>query len=126
MINIQIDNYQGSDILWLGSNEDAWINLQQLSVTSFTMPATKQWRSQLVYHSTVSVAGHYGISVYLSNFLVFHYEQSNSYDGWMAASDIGGFAFFMVVVHALALFSASIFFDDSSSFLKSDSSTSNQ
>jgi len=35
--------------------------------------------------------------------LVEHFEEENSYDGWMAMADFGGFIIFLTVLHSIVM-----------------------
>jgi len=75
------------------------------------------WEKSYVYHTTVHTPGEYYISTYIAGFRVEHLEQTNSYNGWMAVGGIGGFAFFMVVLHTLVMIIVGFALPNESKFL---------
>jgi len=79
------------------------------------------WEKSQVYHSTVSTPGHYVVRTTISSFRVNHYEQTNSYNGWMAVGGIGGFAFWMVILHTIVIAVVGFVFSNESRFLNGDS-----
>jgi len=48
---------------------------------------------------------------------VFYYEKTEWYTGWMAAADIGGFAFFLYIIHWIVVTFLGIFLQRTSKFL---------
>jgi len=75
------------------------------------------WEKSYVYHSTASTGGEYYVSTSLAGFRVEHLEQTNSYNGWMAVGGIGGFAFFMVVLHTIVMILVGFALPNESKFL---------
>jgi hypothetical protein len=115
----------GFDTQLVAPNNNAWITL----VKEVFRPVRARrnydngtdgfinWGAHVVYHSTVSVPGHYSITTAIESFRVAHIEQSDTYDGWMAMGDIGGFAFFLLILHSIVVFVVGIFLSNESKFL---------
>jgi len=78
------------------------------------------WEKSQIYHSTVSTPGHYVVKTTISSFRINHYEQTNSYNGWMAVGGIGGFAFWMVILHTIVMAVVGFILPNESRFLSGD------
>jgi len=78
------------------------------------------WEKSQIYHSTVSTPGYYSVRTSISSFRVNHYEQTDSYNGWMAVGGIGGFAFWMVILHTIVIAVVGFVFSNESKFLNGD------
>jgi len=82
------------------------------------------WEKSELYHSTVSTPGHYVVRTIISSFRVDHYEQTDSYNGWQAIGGIGGFAFWMVILHTIATIVVGFILSNESKFLAGSSNSS--
>jgi len=125
-LDISIARSWGGDTIWVTPNENAWVDLGIIVMKPLGGRNTDgftTYSKRLAYHGQVAVNGHYIVHFLAADFFALHYDQTDSYDGWMTTADIGGFAFFMVVIHAVVLFAASVFLDDHSTFLKPTEST---
>jgi len=78
------------------------------------------WEKTALYHSTVFTPASFTITTIISSFRVTHHEQANNYDGWMAVADIGGFAFWMVILHTIAMIVVGFILPNESKFLGAD------
>jgi len=65
----------------------------------------------------------FNIDIKIGVFDVFHYEQTDFYTGWMATSDIGGAAFFLVIIHTIVMGLVSLCLENNSKYLKGTSYT---
>jgi hypothetical protein len=72
------------------------------------------------YQSTVSFPGYYVVSTIIESFGVEHLEQRSLYNGWMAMGDVGGFAFFLLILHTIVMLGVGVFLANDSKFLHSD------
>jgi len=78
-----------------------------------------EWEQRLEYQSTVQVqTARYSINVALENFFVHHYDQLNAYPGWRATANIGGFGYFMVFIHTVAMILVGLVLTNDSKFLR--------
>jgi len=104
--------------IWVAPNDRAWVLLEQ-GMTE--LPTQKvplvSWRQELIYHSTVFHNGTYNVAVMIPTFHVIHSISSDSYDGFNALGDIGGFAFFMVMVHSFVAILIGLCFVNNSEWL---------
>jgi len=103
---------------WFAPNDMTWIfleeNIFQLNGKS---PQIQLWKKDLIYHSTASSLNYYNMTTMLGSFFVRHLEPMDTYNGWMTVGDIGGVAFFMVVLHTAVMIIIGLFMSNSSSFL---------
>jgi len=104
--------------IWIAPNDRAWVLLEQgiLEQTNQQSPQVS-WRRELLYHSTVSNIGTYNVATMIPSFHVLHLIASDSYDGWNALGDIGGFAFFMMMMHSFVLILVGLCFVNNSEWL---------
>jgi len=75
------------------------------------------WERTLVYHTTVENKGRYDFSTFIETFMVEHMDMVDMYNGWIALGEVGGFAFFMVVLHVMVMLLVGFIFDNNSKFL---------
>jgi len=99
-------------------NNNAWIILQK-SIRTMKGVTQNEWYRELVYHSDVSTPNNYNITVDISSFGIFHWFESNDYNGWKAIGNIGGFSFFMVIMHTFVMILVGFVFVARSKFLYS-------
>jgi len=104
--------------IWIAPNNQAWVLLEKnVLQTSKTADQIQLWDRTLLYHSTVSTPNVYNVSVIMSSFFVRHFDPKDVYNGWMTIGDIGGVAFFMVILHTIVMIGIGIFFSNTSTFL---------
>jgi len=80
-------------------------------------PVVQLWQSTLLYHSSISQPNYYNASISIGSHFVRHFEPKDAYNSWMAIGDIGGVAFFMVVIHGIAMIVFGLFLTNNSNFL---------
>jgi len=108
----------------------AWVLLRKAvyntdQLTGHDSTGVDFWHRDLVYHSTATTLGHYSITTMISSFRVEHFEVADTYNGWMAVGDIGGFVFWMVVLHTFAMIMVGLAFPNDSGFLQNKTSVQN-
>jgi len=106
--------------IWIAPNQFAWVMLEKSMFTGNGNNIT-EWDRNLLYHSTVSVPGNYSIEVIIGSYNIWHIDQTHIYNGMMAMGDIGGFAFFMLIVHSIIMMFVGLCFLNNSTFLKTNS-----
>jgi len=109
--------------IWIAPNQHSWVELDKGLFTDSTGNVITQWYRNLIYHSTIAVIGQYNVSVDIGGFWVSHVDQSDIYSGFMSLGDVGGFAFFMLVIHALLMIILGVCFANTSEFLGGKSSS---
>jgi hypothetical protein len=87
--------------IWIAPNNNAWVLLNKAYISFAHKPTQVEWERELVYHSTITSLGFYVLSIKINRFQVVHAEQVPRYNGWMALGEIGGFAYFLVLLHIL-------------------------
>jgi len=102
--------------VWIAPNDRAWVLLFNSKLT-YHKRTYEEWFRKLVYHSTVSNPGMYHVEVILSSFFIRHVEQADSYTGWRALGDVGGFAFFMLLLQSMIMLIVGFCFKNDSKFL---------
>jgi len=111
--NFGTDSYAS---VWIQSSDDSWVLL-----TKTVFSSGIEWVRSLLYHSSQAKTGIWGVSVILNSFNVLTYSDTTDlYNGWQAASDFGGFAFFLVILHTLVMLLVSTILTNDSRFLKGD------
>jgi len=114
-----------SNTLWLEPRvaPGAWVYLQKRMISSMNNNLFSDnlghevWEKSYIYHTTVRDPGSYSVTTLLSTFKVEHREQTDTYNGWMAVGGIGGFAFFMVILHTITMIVFGFFLANESRFL---------
>jgi len=121
--NVQTIGPNGYASIWIAPNQHAWVELDKSIYTNSSGLDTIQWYRSLIYHSTIGITGQYNVSVDIGGYWVSHVEQSDIYSGFMSMGDVGGFGFFMLVIHALLMIIIGICFANTSEFLGGKSTT---
>jgi len=104
----------GSSI-WISPGRDAWVLL-----TKGMFNKQAGWDRALLYHS-VSIPRtnsttplEYQVTAVIDSFSVDHYETMDTYTGWMAVADMGGFLLFLWIFHSLCMLGLGICFENNS------------
>jgi len=79
------------------------------------------WEKSWFYHSSVVNAGSYSISIVIEDFIARYFEEIDEYKPEMAVGAIGGFAFWMVILHTIVMIIFGFFMTNTSKFLGSAS-----
>jgi len=108
--------------IWIAPNQNAWVMLEKSIFTYSNGNNITDWDRNLLYHSTVSTTGQYNISVIIGSYNVWHIDQTDIYNGMMAMGDIGGFAFFMLIIHSVIMLFVGLCLFNNSTFLKNANS----
>jgi hypothetical protein len=105
--------------LYMWPNANAHIALQRTAVKRDAKGAKEFdfWTKELTYHSSVFTANQYNVTIEFRSVDTLHFQQYDYYNGWMAVSDIGGFAFFMSILLAVVMVAVGCIFDNDSKFL---------
>lgn len=111
--------------VWIAPNNRAWVLLKKAVADAHGKKATL-WERTLVYHSSLSTPGFYHITTIVSSFRVDHFEERVLYTGWMSAADIGGFAFFLLIIHTIAMLIVGFVLDYDGKFLNLSKGSSHQ
>jgi hypothetical protein len=113
--------YHGAE--YISPNNQAWVSLEKRIITPLDRGDRNEssfhfWRMRLQYHSSVSLQGYYVITTLIDTFGVEHWVQRDAYNGWMATGDIGGFAFFLLILHSIVMIGVGIFLNNDAKFLR--------
>jgi len=110
---------EGGETAWFGPNNHTWITLEKFAYHDYKNKKTFEgWNRQLTYHSTAWTAGRYRVAIMIGNFVVVNFALDNTnIHEMVAVADIGGFAFFMMIMHTLAMTFVGLFFVNDSKFL---------
>jgi len=105
--------------VWIAPTESAWVLISNEKI-EWNGREVNDWRRKLVYHSSERLPGQYRIATIIENFFVPHIEAADSFTGWMALGDAGGFAFFMIILHGVVMVAFGFCFTNNSKFLGGD------
>jgi len=105
---------------WFMPNNMIWIFLEKNLWESSHLGLIQLWKKDLVYHSDITTPNFYNMTTLIGSFFVQHLERMDIYNGWMTVGDIGGIAFFMVVIHTIVMIFIGLFMHNSSSFLNGE------
>jgi len=106
---------------FIGPDSDSWVVIEKEVLDTHEHGEVTVWHKELVYHSTNFTRGTYRIATVLGSFRVPHFFLQNAYNGWMGLADVGGFAFFSIILHTIVMMFVGICMDNDSRFLKGDS-----
>jgi len=104
--------------VWIAPTSLAVIELDREIVTVNGITGT-YWDRSLFYLSDVTTGpGNYQIFILLDGFGALNYGVQNMYNGWRSTADVGGFAYFLLMLHTALMILLGFFFTNNSSFLK--------
>jgi len=103
--------------LYIQPTANAQITVQPTITKETGKKAETHWDIRLNYKSSIIENEFFIIEIVVGNFNVFHFEEDAWYDGWMSAGEIGGFAFFLYILHTMAMLIVGIFLENNSTFL---------
>jgi hypothetical protein len=107
----------------IAPNNNAWVNLEKWAFSPYSGNSLGKgetfhiWRRRVSYHSTISNNTYYSVTSGIEHFAVQHFTQTVTYDGWMSMGDVGGFAFFLLILHSIVMLCVGIFLANDSKFL---------
>jgi len=108
--------------LEFSSNNNTWILLDKSDVSFDGRPTMEEWERELVYHSSVWNHDLYRFSVIINRFYVTHVIEGHKFDGWRAIGEIGGFAYFLLLLHALMMIIVGVCLNNDAKILVGESS----
>eukprot|EP01120_Amphizonella_sp_Union-15-10_P006409 TRINITY_DN2044_c0_g1_i2.p1 TRINITY_DN2044_c0_g1~~TRINITY_DN2044_c0_g1_i2.p1 ORF type:complete len:174 (-),score=17.33 TRINITY_DN2044_c0_g1_i2:1-522(-) len=104
---------------WIASNNDAWVLLTKSVYWNTKGKSKDLYDQRLVYHSSESEFLLFNVTVVYNSFEVWNYEEE-SYTGWSSIGQIGGFWFYLVVMHTLAMVAVGVVLPNKSVFLRGE------
>jgi len=110
--------------LLIAPNNNSWVLLDKGYITFNNGRTVEEWGREIVYHSSYAAEGSFEVSVIIDRFLVTHGEQGMKFDGWRALGEIGGFAYFLLLLHAFMMILVGICLNNDAKTLTSDSPAS--
>jgi len=117
----------GVNQLFITPSNGALVEIMMATFKPLSGPTTNHWEKRLYYRSNaptnIGNAYAFTIDIEVAAFDVFHYEQTDFYTGWMSAADIGGAAFFLLVIHTIVMGLIALCLENNSKFLKGASYT---
>jgi len=99
----------------IAPNQNSWVLISKIVTSDGTA-----WDRRLMYHSTVQIPGQYYVSTVIDSFRVMHIESYDWFTGWMATGGVGGFAFFLLILHTIVMAVFGFKLTNDSRFLKGD------
>jgi len=105
--------------VWIAPTNSAWVLLNNDKL-QWNGVEYNDWRRRLVYHSSESTPGVYRVATIIDSYFVSHIESADSYTGWMALGEVGGFGFFMVILQGILMLGFGFCFTNNSKFLGGD------
>jgi len=118
---VEISSYGGAaHSVYFGASADTWIILDKEIAYVSGQGDMTFWNKDLVVRSSNYTLGQYRIKVFIGTFEVPHFFFQNSYNAWMGVGDVGGFAFFTLILHTIVMMLLGICMENDSRFLKGD------
>jgi len=125
VVTLQI--YQGAafgpSITWIQPSSNAVVQISKIEFKPKGVDTQVVWRSNLQYHTTVASADYFHLRIVFENFAVVHWDESSGQQWWSVGA-IGGFAFFMVILHTIFMAIIEMCLPNDSRFLKGGNSGS--
>jgi len=108
--------------LWLAPNNFTWVLIQKSTMKYHGQKnLVDEWEKTLIYHSPTSLQGFYFVETILGSFDVTHFEEQNLQNGWETIGQIGGYIYFMLIIHTLVIIFFGFCLDNNSRFLNNES-----
>jgi len=129
---VRLGRHNYDSMLWLAPRKEPgmWVLMRKgfYSPLLGTIIPTQDyahpfWEKTSLSHSSVYTPGKYHVEIILSTFRVIHNEQMGAFTGWMAVGSIGGFAFWMLILHVIVMILVGFFFNNESRFLNASGRT---
>jgi len=120
MMAFEIEGSSGYDPIDFSprANPGAWIMLKKRVASPLHSKVQYPfWEKSLLYHSSVKTPGFFVVRVIIGSFRVDHWQQADNFNGWRALDTIGGFSFWMVILHTIVMVIFGIIFANNSKFL---------
>jgi len=122
-----IENYGPNSYssIWISPNENAWVQLTKTLFVDQKGHYTVGFERSLLYHSLQSNPIHWHIETIINTFEVFVYVDEGDFNGWLSYGSVGGFCFYLVMLHTLAMVGVGVVLPNTSSFLLGDENVHN-
>jgi len=118
LVQINETTSYGSSTTYIRPNANAWILLSKTGINDGTQPSEQfVWHTNLVYRTTVSPGDFFNVHFAYDTLSVFHWYKSIGFDTWLSVGGIGGFAFFMVILHTIVMWLIGLCLPNDSKFL---------
>jgi len=121
-----VGTYGGNSFasIWIAPNDKAWVMLEKALIQGGRKQPKwiEVWERTLLYHSTNASPNFYNVSTIIGTFRVNHIELKDPSIGWVGAANVGGFAFFVILIHTIVMSLFGICLDNDSKFLRGNDS----
>jgi len=114
----------GASITWVSPNDNAVIYLTKTVIESKGKDPSVIWQHQINYHSSVVEGNFFAVRFSFDTFAVFHWQEDTGFDTWLSVGGIGGFAFFMLIMHTIFMTIVGTCLPNESKFLSSGTASS--
>jgi len=102
--------------VWIAPNNRAWVLLTPAYDAD---EKEEEWETALLYHSVTAVHNQWAVTTIINSFDVANYEEEKGgYNGWMAVADIGGWTFFLYLLHCIVMLMVGLCLENNSEFLR--------
>jgi len=118
LIQINETNSFGPSTLYVNPNSNAWVSIGKTGVNDGSSAQENFiYHLSLTYRTTVIQGDFFNVHFAYDSFSVFHWFKSMGYDTWLSVGGIGGFAFFMVILHTAFMWLIGLCLTNDSKFL---------
>jgi len=115
--NFQYTGANSYAATWVHPSPNAWVLLQKSIISRNPESHVVGWHRDLVYQSSLSDNGQFTVSTIISSLQITHYNSRDSFNGWRALGEIGGFAYALVLVHTVVMIIIGFCMTNDSKFL---------
>jgi len=102
---------------YLFPNNMTHIGLERIEIRPMFRPVEYNWIKTVNYLSSDHSPGFYHVGVQIDSFRQIHYVQGNDDPGFVAVGDIGGFTYFLLLIHIVLMFFVGFCLPNKSKFL---------
>jgi len=117
VITVGVYNNQRIYPQYIQPNTVAEIRIEEEVFTPKSGGSMTHYRLETEYHSNVNNYATFTVFFRFRHHRVIHFEETNLFNGWMGVGDIGGFVFFLYLLHTIAMALIGICVPNTSRFL---------
>jgi hypothetical protein len=113
----------GRPIIWIQPTDEVYVYISKTVVEPKGSGPITIWQHHLAYKNDIPVNNFFSVKFVFDNFAVFHFVEDKGFDSWLSVGGIGGFAYFMVLIHTAFMTLISICLTPESKFLFGEKGT---
>jgi len=102
-ITVAQDSPFGKEVVYVRPTMGAVVAISKIVVKAKGQQEAYTWRYNMQYKYDVVQPNYFVVKFVINNFMVTHFVEDIGFDSWLSIGGIGGFAYFMVILHTIAM-----------------------